>query len=80
MDKDETYENYDSGEEDATGEEFGGYADEALISESSDSESEQDDSGFSTNENGTGCQVLSLFDGPSVLVQPPDEDEGEYGE
>lgn len=47
-----------------------------VVSDSSDSEeSEPEDSGYSNNENGS--QELTLEDGPSVLIQPILDDEGE---
>ena len=88
MDSDGNYETYDSGEEDlpydeaeVDGEEYDG-VDNVPLSESSDSESEVEDSGFSNNENGGSQELMLVDDGPSVLIQPnllDEDDEGEDG-
>ncbi|WAR01060.1 TTLL6-like protein [Mya arenaria] len=74
MDSDGIYETYDSGEED-------GYDEDNIpLSESSESESEPEDSGFSNNENGGSQELTLLDDGPSVLIQPSlfnDDGEGD---
>ena len=80
METGDYYETYDSGGEDeeVPGEIGEGYEETTAISESSDSESEPEDSGFCNND--IGSQELSLLDGPSVLIQPKlDEEDGEDG-
>ena len=81
MESDGPYETYFSGEDEPPGDFI--YADAdvdneetTVVSDSSDSEdSEPEDSGYSNNENGS--QELTLLDGPSVLIQPILDDEGE---
>ena len=78
METDGQYETYYSGEEEP-GEDMEGdtgqYETTTAVSDSSDSDSEPEDSGYSNNENGS--QELTLLDGPSVLIQPILDDEGE---
>ena len=77
MDPNGQYETYDSEQEEA-GEDTEGDNNQdetTALSESSDSESEPEDSGYSNNENGP--QELTLLDGPSVLIQPILDDEGD---
>ena len=82
MESDGPYETYYVGEEEPPGDFIyveDGEVDneEATVgSESSESEdSEPEDSGYSYNENGS--QELTLLDGPSVLIQPILDDEGD---
>ena len=80
MESDGPYETYFSGDDDP-GDFIYADADDdneeaTVASESSESEdSEPEDSGYSYNENGS--QELTLLDGPSVLIQPILDDEGE---
>ncbi|XP_052279832.1 tubulin polyglutamylase ttll6-like isoform X12 [Dreissena polymorpha] len=79
MDSDNVYEAYESGEEYAQ-DTYVNEAENEPISESSDSESEPEDSGFSNNENGGSQELTLMDDGPSLIVQHnllDDEDEGE---
>lgn len=82
METDDVYGNYDSEDDEVQGEDGDTLDPTSAAYGSSDSDdSEPEDSGFiTTNENG-GSQELTLFDGPSVLIQPSldDEDEGEDG-
>ena len=82
MESDGQEEIYDSGEEDLPGDyiytegEIGNDEITTANSDSSDSEeSEPEDSGYSNNDNGP--QELTLLDGPSVLIQPILDDEGD---